>query len=237
VLPWAITRARADALRVVRELSAAGLEAFALPCIERRPRPIEPWAPGGVQVGFFTSAGAADAVASSLPTIRFDLIGAVAPATRDALTALGHRVDLHVVGGALELARATARELDRRGVTAASFWYPTSDLGERREEQEQAVQALERVGPVARVVAYETRAPDTLPAEVEAIRSEYGVVFTSPSTVEHFLAAAPSRVPARVACWGSSTLVAARRHFPTAFELDRARPLSESLAALEPSHV
>ncbi|MDX2013725.1 MAG: uroporphyrinogen-III synthase [Myxococcaceae bacterium] len=237
MLPWAITRARADAIRVAGELRAEGLEAFPLPCIERRARPIAPWAPRGFKVGFFTSAGAVDAVALSLETISFDLIVALAPATRDALTALGRRVDLHVSGGALDLARATTLELGRRQVTAAAFWYPTSDLGERRDEQEQAVRELEGNGEVCRVVAYETRAPDTLADDVRTLPSAYGIVFTSPSTIDHFVAANAPRTPARVACWGTSTLTAARSHFPGAFELDRGRPLSESLAALEPSHV
>ena len=237
MLPWAITRARADAVRVVRELCAAGLDAFPLPCIERRARPFGPWAPSAFKVGFFTSGGAVDAIAPVLTTISFDLIAAIAPATRDTLTALGRRVDVQGPGGALELARSTTSELRRRGVTTGAFWYPTSDVGQRRDEQEQAVRELEAYGEVTRVVAYETCAPETLAAEVRALPTVYGIVFTSPSTVEHFVAATPAAAPTRVACWGTSTLSAARPRFPGAFELDRARPLSESLAALEPSHV
>jgi uroporphyrinogen-III synthase len=237
VLPWAITRASVDAIRVAAELRSAGLDAFALPCIERRPRAIEPWSAKGFRVGFFTSVGAVDMVASALEKLQFELIAAIAPATKEALVRQGRPVGVEAAGGALELAEATATWLNTFNERPVAVWYPTSDLGERRDEQEQAVRCLEQVGVVSRVVAYETRAPQLLHEAVKALPPEYGVVFTSPSTVEHFVAARPQVTPLRVACWGASTLAAARPFFPAALELDRGLPLSESLAALEPRHV
>jgi uroporphyrinogen-III synthase len=237
VLPWAITRASVDANRVAAELRSAGLDAFALPCIERHARPIEPWTATGFRVGFFTSVGAVDMVASALEKLPFELIAAITPATKEALVRQGRTVGVEAAGGALELAEATVHSLNTFNKGPIAFWYPTSDLGERRDEQEQAIRCLEQIGVVTRVVAYETRAPSSLHDAVKALPREYGVVFTSPSTVEHFVAARPPIAPLRVACWGASTLAAARPFFSAALELERGRPLSESLAALEPRHV
>ncbi len=235
--PWAITREKDDALRVTGELRAAGLEAFALPCIERVARPVTRWLATGHRVAFVTSAGAVEAVSSALRTMPFDDLAAISPATSAALRAIGLEPTIECEHGAVELATETVQRVRERGVRSAAIWYPTSDASGQRREHHEALARLQALGTVSVVVAYETRAPSSLTAEVNALPESYGVVFTSPSTVEHFLAARPPRRPHRVVCWGASTLAVAVRHFPDAIELNRLQPLSESLAALETPHV
>lgn len=235
VLTWAITRARLEAEALADELSSAGVRAFALPCIEREACELEPWTAAGHRVGFFTSAGAVEVVGERLHSLRFDALAALAPTTRDALKRHGLHSTIEAAAGALELARATVRHLAAQPSPIA-FWYPTSDHGVTQAEQADALERLSTIGSVTRALAYRTRAPATLPGQLEALPRDYGVVFTSPSTVLHFTTARPARAPTRVACWGASTLSAARAHFPDAFALDRARPLAASLLDLENRH-
>lgn len=236
VLPWAITRSDADARRVVEELRGAGVEAFALPCIERVLRPFPRWRPEGHRVVLLTSTGAVEAVHRVLASAEPHELAAIAPTTSQALRELGYRPTVEGFSGVVQLAQAVEERLHRRGINDAVFWYPSSDAGVTSAEQQEAVKRLEVLGPVTRPIVYEMRAPATLEAEVARLPPHYGVFFASPSAVSNFFAAHPTP-PARVVCWGESTLHAARAAFPDAEQADRSRPLFEAFTPEEPRHV
>lgn len=236
VLPWAITRADVDARRVVNELRAAGVHAFALPCIEPVLRPVPRWSPEGHRVVVLTSTGAVEAVRLALASAAPHDLAAIAPTTSQALRELGFRPTVEGFSGVVPLAEAIEQHLRRRRVTDAVFWYPSSDAGTQSAEQHEAVRRLELLGPVTRPIVYEMRAPATLEADIAALPPRYGVFFASPSAVSHFVAARPVP-PERVVCWGESTLHAARAAFPQAVQADRARPLTEAFTTEESRHV
>lgn len=235
MLPWAITRAEPDARRVCDELRAAGVEAVALPCIERVPCPVPPWRPSAHRVVVLTSAATVDALGSALEATEPHEVAALSPATSAAVARRGVRVTVESPGGALALAEAVAERLERRGVVDPAFWYPTSDAGLERDEQLEAVARLELLGPVTRPVAYVTRAPPGLDAAVARLPVPFGAFFASPSAVAHFVGAG-APLPARVVCWGESTLRAAQPHFPDAVLADRTRPLAQTLTSKELHH-
>ncbi len=234
--PWAITRAAADAAEQCEALQKAGVSAFALPCVERVLRPVAEWRPDGYGVVLLTSAAAVSAVRSTLSTFS-GALAALSPHTSAALRASGLSPTLEAEGGAVALAQAVVAHVKQLGVPAPAFWYPTSDVGHRAEEQTAAVALLELLGPVTRQVVYETRAPEGLAEAVSRLPQRFHLFFASPSAVEHFLAARAPRAPERVACWGHSTFLAARAHFPMAVEVERHRPLAASLAEQEQHHV
>lgn len=235
MLPWAITRADADARRVTEALRAAGVDAFALPCIERALLPVPRWRPEGHRVVVLTSPSAVDAVAAVLPSVRPDELAAIAPTTSRLLRERGGRPTVEGFGGVVALARAIEQRLAHRGVSDPVFWYPTSDAGAASAEQQEAVRRLSALGPVTRSIVYQTRAPPALESQLKALPARFGAFFASPSAVSNFFAAQP-RSPERVVCCGESTLTAARAFFPAAELADRARPLTEALSALEPRH-
>lgn len=236
VLPWAITRADVDARRVVEQLRASGVDAFALPCIERVLRPVPRWRPEGHRVVLLTSSGAVEAVTRALLASDPNDLAAIAPTTSQALRELGFRPTVEGFSGVVQLAEAVEQRLHRRRIIDAVFWYPSSDVGARSAEQQEAVRRLELLGPVTRPIVYEMRAPATLEADIAALPPRYGVFFASPSAVSNFLVAHPTP-PERVVCWGESTLHAARAAFPHAEQADRSRPLTEVFTSQEPRHV
>ncbi len=236
VFPWAITRADADARRVVEELRSSGVAAFPLPCIERVLRPVPRWRPEGHRVVLLTSTGAVEAVHGALPTTEPNDLAAIAPTTSQALRELGFSPTVEGFSGVVQLAQAVEERLHRRGIIDAVFWYPSSDAGVTSAEQQEAVRRLEVLGPVTRPVVYEMRAPTTLEADVSRLPPHYGVFFASPSAVSNFFAAHPTP-PARVVCWGESTLNTARSVFPDAEQADRSRPLTEAFTSQESRHV
>ncbi len=234
--PWAITRARDEAGRVVTELLAHGLSAFALPCIERIALPVEPFTGPGHRVVLFTSIGAVEAAGAALTRSQPIEVAALAPITAAALGRLHVQPAIEASGGVVALAQAVCESLQRRGVEQPCFWYPTSDVGLEGADQADAVRLLERLGPVTRTVAYQTRAPASLPADLLALPAGYGVFFASPSAVTNFYAAGPGLPPRRVVCWGTSTLREASRYDATAVVAPRDRPLADTLKALENAH-
>lgn len=236
VLPWAITRAVADARRLVEQLRASGVDAFPLPCIERLLRPVPRWHPEGHRVVLLTSSGAVEAVTSVLSSTEPNDLAAIAPTTSQALRELGFRPTVEGFSGVVPLAQAVEAHLRRRAINDAVFWYPSSDAGAASAEQHEAVRRLELLGPVTRPIVYEMRAPPSLEAEVARLPARYGVFFASPSAVANFFAAHPPP-PERVVCWGESTLHAARDVFPQAEQADRARPLTEAFTSEESRHV
>jgi uroporphyrinogen-III synthase len=233
VTPWAITRAADDAAAQCETLRAAGVPAFPLPCVELTLRPVPEWKPTGTPVVLLTSKTALLAVRPALTGFP-GLLAALSPQTSEAASASGLTVHVEAEGGAVSLARAVVAHLQHAHVSTPAFWYPTSDVGLQSDEQTEAVALLEALGPVTRPAVYETRAPSTLRTATPPER--FHAFFASPSAVEHFLSA---RLPApqRVACWGHSTYVAARPHFPQAVEVSRHRPLAESLVEQEQPHV
>lgn len=229
-----ITRAEPDAARVCDELRLAGIDARAIPCIERVPRDVPSWRPSGHRVVLFTSVATVEVVGPRLWVVAPHEVAALAPATATALGAMGCRVTIESTAGVGELVTRIEEQLHRRAIVDPAFWYPTSDAGLETDEQRAAVERLSRLGPVTRTVVYETRAPSALAQHLAQLSGPFGVVFASPSSVENFVAAS-APAPARVVCWGHSTLTAARRFFSTAVEHDRSRPLAVTLST-EPSH-
>lgn len=236
VTPWVITRAADEAASQCEALREAGMAAVALPCVERVLRPVHAWRPDGYRVVLLTSAAAVHAVRSTLSGFP-GVLAALAPHTSAVLRASGLSATIEASGGAVALAHAVAAHVKQLAVRAPVFWYPSSDAGQRAEEQTAAVALLEALGPVTRQVVYETRAPRGLAEAVGQLPERFQLFFASPSAVEHFFAVRPRSAPERVACWGHSTWLAARVHCPTAFEVDRARPLTESLSKQEQHHV
>lgn len=236
VTPWVITRAADDAAAQCEVLREAGLPAFALPCVERVLRPVHAWRPEGYGVVFLTSAAAVSAVRATLSDFP-GALAALAPHTAAALRASGLSPTIEAEGGAVHLAQTVAAHVKQLAVRAPVFWYPTSDAGARADEQTAAVALLEALGPVTRQVVYETRAPQGLAEAVGRLPQRFHLFFASPSAVEHFVAAKSPRAPERVACWGHSTFVAARAHFPDVVEVDRHRALAASLSEQEQHHV
>jgi uroporphyrinogen-III synthase len=186
---------------------------------------------------FVTSAAVAETAADMLASAEPHDVAALRPATAAALASRHVPVSITAERGAHPLALEVSHALSTRGIRSASIWYPTSDLAEERDEHHEALGVLRALGSVTRVVAYETRAPKALASDMERLPSAYGVVFASPSAVEHFVrAAADSPVPQRVVCWGASTLKAALPFFSGAVEASRERHLFETLKTQEAHH-
>jgi uroporphyrinogen-III synthase len=234
--PWAITRARDEAERVVTELRAQELSAFPLPCIERVALPVEPFTVAGHRVVLFTSVGAVEAAVGALAASQPIEVAALAPVTSAALGRQHIIPTIEASGGVVALAQAVCESLQQRRISQPRFWYPTSDVGLAGADQSEAVRLLEGLGPVTRTVAYQTRAPESLPADLLALPPVYGVFFASPSAVTNFYAAGPRLTPRRVVCWGASTLREASRYDATAVVAPRDRPLADTLKALENPH-
>lgn len=234
MLPWVITRAEPDAGRVCEELRRAGLEAFALPCIERVPCEVPAWRPDGHRVVLLTSVPTVEIVGPRLWLSAPDELAVLAPASSAALSALGYRATIEASGGVLELVARIEGRLRQRAIGDPVFWWPTSDAGLSTDEQRVAVARLEALGPVTRTAVYETRRPERLDHRLAQLARPFGVVFASPSAVENFFATnAPE--PEAVVCWGHSTFTAARRFFERAIEHDRSHPLAVTLTQ-EPLH-
>ena len=238
VLRWIVTRAAEDCGPIVNALRGAGLTCEAVPCLERTATAWAPWppaAPGLLQVCLVTSQATAALLAGPHRPPAHVQLAAVAPQTSQALRDAGLTPAVEATGGVEALAEAVARWAQGRKLTVH---YPTSDAGLDAPEQQAAVRHLERLGPVTRFAAYATTAPEGLAAALAARGPGCGVVFFSPSAVEHFAAAAPP-TPRLVLCHGESTLRAWRERrapqWPDAVLRDRTQPIEAAVLALEKS--
>ncbi len=244
MLTWAVTRAAAESRQLVEQLHAEGLRAVSLPCIERVSLPVAPWVPDArARLVMLTSVAAVEAVADQLPVLKSAEVAALGPTTANAVRALGLEVAYESSGGVVALARMVVEALSARGALhQTACWYPTSAAGVESAEQHEAMGVLASLGSVARVEAYDVVAPRGLERRLvnQFVRAPAptAVLFSSPTAVRHFSAAAQATgsaavVPALVACWGESTRALASRHFARSYLVPRSQPLAASLQALE----
>jgi len=212
VTTWLVTRARDESAALVEALQRAGLKASALPCIERHPIVWAPdlaaWA-GRKTLFMVTSPFGARRLIDCWPMLEgHGIVAALAPTTVRVLEAAHIPVTISASGGAAGLARAVAEREESAG--AVIVWL-TSAAGLGEPEQIQASERLRAVGELHRIVAYETRSPDDLPARLDEWHGKRAsAVFFSPSACRSFLAArgtaARGPVLERIACVGQSTL-------------------------------
>lgn len=238
MLRWIVTRAAEDCGPIVNALRAAGVPCEAVPCLERSPADWAPWpvaTPGTLNVCLVTSQATAALLAGAHRPPSHVQLAAVAPQTSQALRAQGLVPVVEATGGVEALTEALTRWAQGRALTVH---YPTSDAGLEAPEQLAALAQLERLGPVTRFAAYTTTAPMGLTSALQALGPGCGVIFFSPSAVEHFVSASPP-VPSVVLCHGESTLRAWRERrapqWPEAVLRDRTQPIEAAVLALEKS--
>lgn len=215
---WTITRAAAEAEALAGELRAQGLEARALPCIEREDLGWPPVPEGALL--FLTSA----AVLPIPEQAARSPVAALAKVAQ-ALKLSGREVLVESGGGAVALANALAEAWQAVAPSVrAQIFYPHSDLAPEEPEHAEARQVLERCGDVTARAVYRVAAPPRLAERVADLGPGAGLVFFSPSAVRNFLAARPAAAPARVVAFGGSTARA----------WNEARPAGWPEAALHP---
>ena len=143
-----------------------------------------------------TSAEVADGVAALSRQFGPGLVvAAVAPATRDALVARGVEVTLHSDGGIEALASTVLEWLSTR-TGPARVLYPTSDAAVARRASSEGLSALAAVATVEQHAVYTLTAPNELPQRLQALTdAPRRMLFTSPSTIDAFLAAGGAALP------------------------------------------
>jgi uroporphyrinogen-III synthase len=210
--PWLVTRTLDEATPLVERLERAGLAAAALPCIERRS--IE-WVPdlaawsGRTTIFMVTSPFGARRLIEYWPRLKdHGIVAALSPTTAQVVEKAGIPVAITGTGGANGLAEAVLASRQSRG--AVIVWL-TSAAGLVEPEQEQAATILRSTTELHRIVAYETRSPDALGAEMQRWHGKRAsAVFFSPSACRNFLSARHATVAGpvleRIACVGQSTL-------------------------------
>lgn len=236
-LTWLITRPLEDALPMVEALSAKGVAARAVPCIERVALPWPAWAdqqPGTARVVMITSGAVVPRLAQRRAELAGVTLAALAPATASKLRAAGLTVGLEAEGGVRELAAAVARWAEGRRLEVL---YPTSDAAERQAEHREALAALSEVATVRAVPVYSTRPAPGLAAALAAAPRPFGLFLASPSAVEACVAATKEQgarfAPSAAVLHGASTLRAwkqyAPAHWPTPVPYDRTQELAATL--------
>ena len=212
---WIITRAAEDGLPLVAELSARGIAALALPCIEREPLAWPDWpfdSSAAHHLIFLTSlASARGALAWSRAHAGVKVsFAAQAPRTDAWLVAQGLEVAVASPQGAVGLAQAVVEWAKKKALHDLRVLYPSSDAGELQPEQIEAVALLAPIGTVDRATVYQTRAPDHLDTALLAVPAgPTRWFFASPSAVTHAVAAlhrAHLTPAVDVLCLGHSTL-------------------------------
>ncbi len=222
-----VTRPRAQSGELVAGLAAAGAAVIVLPVVAvvgpLDPEPLQAAArrAGDYDWIVFTSANAVDRFVGLLPDGRAlggVRLAAVGPATAAALAGWHLRADLvpqEATAEGLVEALASAPEPETPGnrAEAASprVLFPRGDKA--RDVLASGLRA--RGWRVEEVEAYRTvAAGESEGVSVEARDAAVGadvVTFSSPSTVEHFLALSGGRVPPVVVCIGPVTAEAAER--------------------------
>lgn len=198
---WILTREAGDAGEERPVLLAHQQLISDVPCLQTAFE-AWPWLDGD-ELTLFTSQRSVEAWArSGAPAPR--RCAAMAPTTASKCLSLGLNVELHVEGGVVALARALVARTEWSG----RLRYPTSPAGLASDEQAEALAVLSQRFEVQRRVVYVTQAPHGLSAQLAPLlHAEWSVVLASPSAVQHFLSAVPTRqAPHHVVCQGSSTL-------------------------------
>jgi uroporphyrinogen-III synthase len=199
---WNITRAADEAESLVRELEAQGLEARALPCIERT-RLGWPKVPASALL-FLTSAAALP-IPDEARENRVVALGKAAEALRKE----GRQIFAESEGGVVSLASAFADAWARHGAgERAQVMYLCSTLASEQAEHAEALVRMARFADVTTHVVYRVAPPPNLSQALRTVCAGSGLVFFSPSAVTHFLAAqrdAQMPAPAAVVTHGAST--------------------------------
>lgn len=202
-MKWWITRSVDEAEAMAAELRAAGLDAGALPLIERRrERWPADWPPGDkdqTHVVFITSGETAKQLLEH--GVGNAWVAALEPNCTRILREGGVEPRFCSGGGAVELARTVA---SARAGARLHVHYPTSDAGLLRDEQDDALRLLELAGPVNRFVSYRVHTPAGAGRQLSSTNEGDGWLFFSPSAVENFFSLSGPR-PSRVWCHGRST--------------------------------
>jgi uroporphyrinogen III methyltransferase/synthase len=212
-----VTRPRAQAGELISELAGAGAEVIVLPVmVVADPADPGPLAAAGRRAGdydwiVFTSANAVDRFVALLPDGRAlggVRLAAVGSATAAALAGWHLRADL-VPGEAT--AEGLLADLPGPGDRPGRVLFPRG-----AEARDVLAPGLRAKGwSVDEVEAYRTvAAGEAEGVTADAVEAAVGadvVTFTSPSTVDRFLALSGGRVPPVVACIGPVTAEAVRK--------------------------
>jgi len=227
---WNVARGAVEAAPWITALARLGLDARALPCIERAPLA---WpdvlvpADAGRTVVVCTSGYAARLVAERRAQARWGedvVLAAVAPATAAVLAAASVPVEISARGGSVALARAIVQAAsatnDHRhaATTTTRVLYPTSDQGMQQPEQRDALALLSTVsGDVRRAAVYTTTPAPGLAPAVARLPRPAGLVFFSPSAVDAFVDVADAGLLASACavCVGESSARAWQRRTGT----------------------
>ncbi len=227
---WIVARGAVEAAPWIAALARQGLDARALPCIERAPLP---WpdvlvpADAGRTIVVCTSAWAARLVAERRAQARWGgdvVLAAVAPATAAVLVADGVPVAIAARGGSVALARAIVQATSttngprHAATTTTRVLYPTSDQGLQQPEQHDALALLSTVSDdVRRAAVYTTTPAPGLAHAVARLPRPAGLVLFSPSAVDAFVDVADASLlaSARAVCVGESSARAWQRRTGT----------------------
>ena len=190
-----VTRTRALAGKLAEELEAEGAKIIEFPTIEIRPpeKSLDVDRLGEYDWVVFTSVNAVeyfshglDAIGRSIREIESASICAVGPATKEALEALGPKVDLVPVEFKAE---SIVDALHHSGIADAAFpdlrfLLPRGDLA--RDCLPQALRGLGAT--VTELIAYRNVKPDVAESDIEALVGSQPdwVTFTSASTAKNF---------------------------------------------------
>ena len=212
--PWLLARDLEDAQALARRLCALGHAAVPFPCISRKALPFAlPETKANLSI-LITSVFGAQCLLSVLPEClrRWPKLSvvALAPKTSAWLKERGVPVAMEVPGGAKQLAECMVATLRAQNPRDELLW-PSSDAGAARQEQALAMQKLEALTRVHRVVAYSTVTAPTLQQQMAQWHGKRAcLLFCSPSACDAFFEVrhATQKSPAvvQVACVGASTL-------------------------------
>lgn|GEM_PF-1450407 len=213
-LPWLITRELEASHMLARRLCALGQAAEAFACIARKALPFSlPETEANLSI-LVTSVFGAQCLWHIWPQClqRWPKlwVAALAPQTSQWLKAQGVPVSLEVAGGAGQLAKRLVEHWRAHNPREEFLWL-TSNVGAAREEQTQAMQQLEALTRVHRILAYSTAAAPGLEKQMRQWHGRRArMLFCSPSACEAFFetrrATQTSPVVVEVACVGNSTV-------------------------------
>lgn len=201
-MPWIITRPADEADRDVAVLRAHGLDATAIPLLERA---MLPWTAERPDLVLLSSASVIPAVldhwARWSPQPR---VAAMLPETAARARQSGLPVDVAAPGGAVALAEAVLDAWARLGRPARAL-YPTSQAGLDSPEQARAIARLETCLLVDRVAVLELRTPIDLDDRVGRAPAGARWVIASPSAARVLFQTHEVPRPSMLLCHGAST--------------------------------
>lgn len=232
--PWLITRPPEDTRRDVATLRERGVEARALPLLERVPLP---WQADRPDLVLLSSASVIPALLEVWPGWSpKPRIAAMGPETAARARAAGLPVALEATGGAVALARATLEALRTPG-GRQRLLYPTSRDGLHSPEQAAAAAMLAEHLDLSRVAVLDLVPPAGLPARLGEHTEGGRFVLASPSAVRALLTA-PWLRPGLLLCHGASTAAALAAALPPGWPapvLSPAASVVDAVLAEDPS--